>query len=137
MDANALAAVNYWAVLAAAVSAFVLGGVWYSGALFGSAWLRETGLSKEELDKGNPALIFGVSFVLAALAALVFALFLGPRPAFSFALAAGIMAGLFWVGTSFAINYLFEHKSFRLFLINAGYHTVQYALIGAVLGLWH
>jgi hypothetical protein len=25
----------------------------------------------------------------------------------------------------------------RLFLINGGYHTVQYTLIGAVLGLWH
>lgn len=137
MDANALAAVNYWAVLAAAVSAFVVGGLWYSPVLFGNAWLKETRLTKEELDRANPAVTFGVSFVLAALASVVFALFLGPKPAFGFALAAGVMAGLFWVGTSFGINYLFEHKSFRLFLINAGYHTVQYATIGAVLGLWH
>lgn len=137
MDVNALAAVNHWAVLAAAVSAFVLGGLWYSPVLFGNAWLKETGLRKEQLDAANPPLTFGVSFVLALLASLVFALFLGPRPAFGFALAAGLMAGLFWVGTSFGINYLFEHKSLRLFLINAGYHTVQYGVIGAILGLWH
>jgi len=24
-----------------------------------------------------------------------------------------------------------------LFLINGGYHTLQYTLIGAVLGIWH
>ena len=136
MDASAFAAVNYWAVLAAAVSAFVVGGLWYSPLLFGNAWVKETGLSKEQLDLGNPAVTFGVSFVLAFLASLVFATFLGPHPAFSFALAAGMMAGIFWVGTSFGINYLFERKSFRLFLINAGYHTCQYALIGAVLSLW-
>jgi len=136
MDANALSAVNYWAVLAAAVSAFVVGGLWYSPMLFGNVWLKETGLSKQQLDQANPAVTFGLSFVLALLASFVFAMFLGPRPAFGFALAAGLMAGIFWVGTSFGINYLFEHKSFRLFLINAGYHTVQYGVIGAILGLW-
>jgi uncharacterized protein DUF1761 len=134
---DALSAINYWAVLAAAVSAFVVGGLWYSPLLFGNAWLKETGLRKEQLDAGNPAVTFGVSFVLAALASFVFAMFLGPKPAFGFALAAGVMAGLCWVATSFGISYLFERRSFRLFLINGGYHTVQYALIGAVLGLWH
>src|SRR6266576_3519348 len=29
---------NPWAILAAAVSAFVLGGVWYSPVAFGAAW---------------------------------------------------------------------------------------------------
>ncbi|NJO13074.1 MAG: DUF1761 domain-containing protein [Gammaproteobacteria bacterium] len=51
--------------------------------------------------------------------------------------AAGLSAGLCWVAGSFGINYLFEQRSLRLFLINGGYHTVQYTLIGLVLGLWH
>jgi hypothetical protein len=137
MDANALSAVNFWAVLAAAVSAFVAGGLWYSPVLFGNAWLSETKLTREELERASPAVTYGVSFVLAVAASFVFAMFLGPKPAFGFALAAGVMAGLFWVGTSFGISYLFERRTFRHFLINAGYHTVQYALIGAILGLWH
>jgi hypothetical protein len=41
------------------------------------------------------------------------------------------------VAGSFGINYLFEQRSLRLFLINGGYHTLQYTLIGLVLGLWH
>jgi len=62
--------------------------------------------------------------------------FLGPRPAPMFATAAGLSAGLCWVAGSFGINYLFEQRPLRLFLINGGYHTVQYTVIGAVLGLW-
>lgn len=32
---------------------------------------------------------------------------------------------------------LFEQKPLRLFLINGGYHSLQYTLIGLILGLWH
>ena len=38
--------------------------------------------------------------------------------------------------TSFGVNYLFEQKSLRLFLINAGYVTVQFTVMGLVLGLF-
>jgi hypothetical protein len=52
-------------------------------------------------------------------------------------LGAGFSAGLCWVAASFGINYVFERKSFALFLINGGYHTAQFTLYGLVLGLWH
>ena len=129
--------VNIFAVLAAAISAFVLGGLWYSPVLFGKRWQALAGLSDEDLKAANPAVKFGISFVLALVAALVFAVFLGPEPAFSFAAGAGLAAGLCWVATSFGINYLFEHKSIGLFLINGGYHTAQFTLMGVILGLWH
>lgn len=127
---------NVWAVLAAAASGFLLGGLWYSPALFGRVWQRETGLSDEKLAKANMALIFGLAFVLCLIASFVFAMFLGPRPPLALGLGAGFSAGLCWVGASFGINYLFERKSFKLFLINAGYHTLQFTLIGLILALW-
>lgn len=127
---------NVWAVLVAAVSSFVLGGLWYSPVLFGKAWQRETGLSDETLAGGNMALIFGLAFVLSLAAAFVFALFLGPRPSLELGVGAGASAGLFWVASSFGINYLFERKSLKLFAINAGYHTLQFTLVGLVLALW-
>ncbi|HEY7754382.1 MAG TPA: DUF1761 domain-containing protein [Steroidobacteraceae bacterium] len=129
--------VNWLAVLAAAVSAFVIGGVWYSPVLFAKAWQRGAGLSDEQLQKGNPAKIYGGSLVLSIIAAAVFAMFLGPAPEVGFATAAGFAAGLCWVAASFGINYLFERKSLSLFLINGGYHTVQFTVYGLVLGLWH
>ncbi|WP_290887857.1 DUF1761 domain-containing protein [Arenimonas sp.] len=127
---------NVWAVLVAALSGFVLGGLWYSPVLFGKAWQRETGLSDEVLAKGNMALIFGTTFVLCLVASAVFAMFLGPKPSLELGVGAGFAAGLCWVTASFGINYLFERKSLRLFLINGGYHTLQFTLIGAVLALW-
>ncbi len=129
--------INWLAVLAAAVSAFVLGGLWYSPALFAKPFMREARLTDADLAQGNPAIIFGVSFVLALVASAVFAMFLGPAPSLGFALGAGFAAGAGWVATSFGINYLFERRSLTLFAINAGYHTVQFTLMGLILGLWH
>ena len=128
--------VNWLAVLAAAISAFLLGGLWYSPALFGKAWQRGAGLTDEQLKGGNPGKIYGGAFVLALIAAATFAMFLGKVPA-GMATAYGFCAGLTWVAASFGINYLFERKPFGLFLVNGGYHTLQFTLYGLILGLWH
>ncbi len=128
---------NVLAVLAAAVATFVLGGLWYSPALFGKAWQREAGVTDEQMRTSNKARVFGLAFILSLVAAVVFALFLGPRPPMSLGLGAGFSAGLCWVAASFGINYLFEQRSFKLWLINAGYHTLQFTIIGVILALWH
>jgi hypothetical protein len=128
--------VNWLAVLAAAISAFLLGGLWYSPALFGRAWQRGTGLTDEQLKGGNPGKIYGGAFVLSLVAAATFAMFLGKLPVGT-ATAYGFCAGLTWVAASFGINYLFERKSFGLFLVNGGYHTLQFTLYGLIIGVWH
>ena len=130
-----MAGINYRAVLAAAVSAFVLGGIWY-GPLFKRAWCREAGI---DLDRqhGHPARVFGVAFVAALAAALAFAVFLGARPALGTALHAGFATGLGFVAMGFAINYSFAGRSLKLWLIDGGYHTLQFTLYGLILGLWH
>ena len=129
--------VNYLAVIAAAIATFVLGGLWYSPALFGTVWQREAGVTEEKMKSANMTLIFGLTFVLALIAAWVFALFLGPRPPMALGLGAGFSAGLCWVAASLGINYLFERKSLKLWLINGGYHTLQFTIIGLILALWH
>ena len=129
--------VNWMAAVAAAVAAFVLGGAWYSPALFGSAWMRASGITPERAATANMAKVFGVAFVWALVGAVCFAAFLGPAPAPGFATAAGFAAGLCWVAGSFGINYQFEQKPWTLLLINGGYHTAQYTLYGLILGLWH
>lgn len=132
-----MAGINWLAVLAATIAAFVLGGLWYSPALFGKRWQLAAGLSDETVRSGNPALIFGGAFLLALIAAAMFALFLGPRPSLAFGVGAGFAAGLCWVATSFGINGLFQRERLDLVLINAGYHILQFTLIGLILGLWH
>lgn len=126
--------INLWAVLVAAVSSFLLGGVWY-GPLFGKAWNAAAGMDPQK--QGHPAKIFGGAFVFSLLAAAVFAWFLGPQPPLSFAVCRGVLVGFGLVAASFGINYLFAQRGARLWLIDGGYHTVQFALFGLVLGLWH
>jgi hypothetical protein len=86
---------------------------------------------------GHPAKVFGISFAFSLVAAWVFAWWLGPAPSLDTALKAGAMAGLGLVATSFGINYQFAQRSFKLWLIDGGYHTVQFLIFGLILGLWH
>lgn len=128
--------VNWLAVLAAALASFVLGGLWYSG-LFAKAWQNAAGLSDARVAGGNKALMFGGAFVLALVQSAVFALFLGPNPAPMLGVGAGFAAGLCWVAAGLGLTYVFEQRSPKLFLINGGYATVQFTIIGAILGFWH
>ncbi len=125
---------NYWAVLLAAVSSFMLGGLWYSPALFELAWNIENGDHKKT---GHPAKVFGISFIFSLIAAACFAYLLGAAPPLEAALKTGALVGLGFVATSFGINYQFALRSFKLWLIDAGYHTLQFVLFGLILGLWH
>lgn len=126
--------ISYLAVAVAGISAFALGGLWY-GPLFGKAWQRLSGIDAEAAASASPVKVFGGSLVLSLVAAFVFAMFLGPNPGIGFATAAGAAAGLCWVAASFGINYLFEQRPFGLWLVNGGYHTLQFTLYGAILGL--
>jgi len=119
----------------AALSAFALGGLWYSPILFGKTWQKEAGLSDERLANANKARIFGISFVLCLIAAVAFSMVIGPDASFFMAFHSGVGVGLAWVATSLGINYLFELKSFKLWLINAGYHSLQFTIYGVIFGL--
>jgi len=128
-------ALNWLAVIAAALSSFVLGGLWY-GPLLGNAWMKAAGVSAEQVAKGNKAMIFGGAFLLSLIAAASFAFFLGSNVNVTTGALYGFTAGLCWVTTSLGSTYLFEHKPMALFLINGGYRTLQFTLIGLILGAW-
>ena len=49
----------------------------------------------------------------------------------------GALAGACFVAASFGINYLFANRSFTLWLIDGGYHTLQFTIVGLILALWH
>ena len=92
---------NYWAILVAAVSSFLLGGLWYSPVLFGNAWNRENGGVP---PAGHPARVFGVALLFSLVAAACFAWWLGPAPSLASALQAGAVAGGGFVAASFGTN---------------------------------
>jgi hypothetical protein len=132
-----LSSINWLAAIVAAIAAFVLGGAWYSPALFANRWMKDSGMTEEKAKQANMPMVFGISFVWALLGAFCFAAFIGPKPDLVFAVSAGFATGLFWITGSYGINYQFEQKPLSLLAINGGYHTAQYTLYGLILGLWH
>ncbi len=129
--------INYWAVLVSALATFVIGGLWYSPILFANAWMKELGFTKEGMGNANMLKIFGISFLLMLIIAFNLAAFIGPQADLQFGMTAGALAGIGWVGTAIGVNYLFERKSFRFWLINAGYMAVSFTVMGAIIGAWH
>ena len=125
--------VDIAAVLIAALATFVIGGPWYSPALFGKVWVREAGAQPQI---GHRALVFGAAYVLSVIAAGLLALWLGPETTWQRGLAVGTAVGAGFVATSFGVNYVFGGRSAQLWLIDAGYHVVQFAAFGVILGAW-
>jgi hypothetical protein len=128
--------INYIAVAAAALGSFLIGGVWYSPVLFGKIWMRETSLTDDALRGRNMGLVFGSSFVLSLVIAFNLAAFLAGPPNFLWGMTAGALAGIGWVATAMGMTYLFERRSLKLFLVNAGYHAVTFVMMGGILGAW-
>lgn len=126
--------INYLAVALAALAFFVIGSIWYSPLLFSKAWMKELGLTKEERSQANMFKIFGVSFLLMFIMAFNLAAFIGNGQGFQFGLTAGALTGIGWVALAIGINYLFERKSFRIWLINAGYMAAGFTAMGAIIG---
>jgi hypothetical protein len=73
--------INWLAVLVAGISAFAIGGIWYSPGLFGKAWMTENNLNEEEIKKSNKGKIFGFTFVFSVMMAINLAMFLADSPA--------------------------------------------------------
>ncbi|CAN5768117.1 DUF1761 domain-containing protein [soil metagenome] len=141
-----MSSINWLAVLVAGISAFVLGGVWYSPALFGNKWMADNKLDIETIKNGNKLKIFGIAFILSLVMAANLAMYLADGPAtcpadcvqktdVAWGATAGFLAGI-WVFCAVAIHGLFEHRSGRLICLNGGYSITGLTLMGAIIGLW-
>jgi len=127
---------NWIAVLVAGISAFVLGGAWYSPALFGKAWMTENNLTEEKIKSGNSAKIYGGALLLTLIMSVNLAMYLNsPNINFRLGLLYGFLSGV-WVFCGIAVIGLFEYKSARYILINGVYWLLALGLMGAILGAW-
>lgn len=134
-----ISTVNWLAVLVAGISAFVVGGIWYSPGLFGKAWMADAKLTEADIRAGNKGKIFGFTAIFSLVMAANLAMFLVDTPQMktdlTWGVTAGFLAGI-WTFCAIAIHSLFELKSWRLIFINGGYSVVALTLMGAIIGLW-
>lgn len=128
--------INWLAVIVAGLSAFVVGGIWYSRPLFGNAWMVDSNLSEEQIKQGNKGKIFGFTLIFSVIMAVNLAMFLADaKTTASWGATAGFLAGV-WTFCAIAIHSLFELRSWRHIFINGGYSIVSLTLMGLIIGAW-
>lgn len=128
--------INWLAIVVAALSAFMVGGIWYSRPLFGNAWMIDSNLNMEQIQAGNKGKTFGFTAVFSLLMAVNLGMFLADaKTDLAWGTTAGFLAGI-WTFSAIAIHSLFELKSWRYILINGGYSLVSLTLMGAIIGAW-
>jgi len=165
MDANYFQ-INFLAVLVAAVSALVVGFVWYNPKVFGTSWMKVAAMTEEKMKGANMGKIFIMAFIFAAFLALAlnmltihqmgaWSMIGGERTAdtlpsfqafmddygsefrtFKHGVLHGLLSGIFIALPILGTNALFERKSAKYILINSGYWIVTMAIMGGIICAW-
>ena len=129
--------INHWAVLVCALANLALGAIWYSPLLFYKAWMKENNFTDEDIKNSNPARTYGITLILSVIISYNLAFFLGDNKTdLAWGTTAGFLAGFGFSALIFTIVSLFEQRSWKYILINGGYITVYFTLIGFILGIW-
>jgi hypothetical protein len=134
MDISTL---NWWAILVAALSNFMIGGLWYSPVLFGKPWMKENKFSGDDVKNSNMSRIFGLTFLFSLVMAFNLTMFLNDQDTtVGWGAAAGFLAGFGWAAMAVFIIGQFERKSTKYMLIHAGYLTISFIVMGLIIGAW-
>lgn len=128
-----LPAVNYLAVLLAAVGSMVVGYLWF-GPLFGKTWMKMTGM-KEMGDQSKMAQNYVLAYVSAALSAYVLAMFLSLTHVTELT---GALFLAFWVWLGFQATImlsgvLWYKQSWNLYFLLVSQQLVSVLVAAAIL----
>jgi len=128
--------VNYLAVLVAGIAAMAIGFTWYHPKVFGSAWMREAGISPEGGETMTRSMAIG--FLAALVTAYVLAQFAVIGGAATY-LDAIVLAFWVWLGFQVTLmvgSVIWEKKSWTYFLINGSHQLVSLIAISLIVTLW-
>lgn len=129
--------INHWAVLVCAIANLALGALWYSPLLFYKAWMKENKFTDEDIKKVNPTKTYSITLLISVIISYNLAFFLGDaKTDMVWGTTAGFLAGFGFSALMFSVVALFEQRSWKFILINGGYITIYFTLIGFILGTW-
>jgi len=131
--------INYTAVLAAAVAAFIFGAAWYG--MLGKQWMAALGKTEEEIKAASAARKMPVvPMVISFIAELVMAFFtaglIGHLGALSIKNGA-LVGGFCWlafVATTISVNNAYPGRKLALTIIDSGHWLGVLLIIGIVIG---
>jgi hypothetical protein len=135
-------AVNYWAVLVAAIAAWLLGAGWYMA--LAKPWMAAHGWNSEADMLGPSGKTSPVPFITSFVAELIMAWVLfgilwhvgGGKFTIGNGIVSAVLVWLGFVATTIGVNYAFSKKPLMLTVIDAGHWLAVLVLMGMILGAW-
>jgi hypothetical protein len=137
----AFAGINYLAIFAAAIGAWIFGAVYYT--LLSKPWLAAVGVTAADMKKQSENKVrafapFILSFVAEIVMAWVIAGVLGHLGPGQVTVRNGVISALFlWFGfvlTTIATNNAYPGRKVMLTVIDAGHWLAVMLLMGAIVG---
>ena len=132
--------VNYPAVGISAIASMVVGFLWYSPMLFGTPWMKLSGLDDKKMKAAQKDMpkTYGISFVASLITAYVIATLVNSMlvSSLSDGLALGTVLWLGFVATTMVTGVLFQKMPWALFLINSGCQLASILAMSAILTVW-
>jgi hypothetical protein len=130
--------INFPAVLAAAVAYMILGALWYSPALFGNAWMRGIGKTKEQVAADFSPLNYVWAIVTAFFAAYGIARIMSWTGGGTIGdgIKVSLLLGICLIAAALWMNDKFEARPVALSLINVTYHLCGLVVVGIIIGAW-
>lgn len=132
--------VNMWGVLAATVSAMVVGSIWYSPIAFSNTWARlaKIDTSKKNVNIWKPLLLTAIVTLLSAYV-LAHVSYLAHQ-FFQNSFLQDAVSTAFWMWLGFFASRLITHDVFegrpaKLTLITIGSELVTFLVMGLMIGV--
>jgi hypothetical protein len=136
---DAIGDLNWWAVLVATASTFLVGFLYYSTGALGRQWAGLVGLTEEEMNAVDGVwLRFAATAVTSLLTAILLgALFLATGvDGLWDGLLLGALVGLVFRAGGHVIHHGFARMPTRLTVIDGLHDVIALAVMGAILGAW-
>ena len=127
--------IDWWAVLVAGLAGFAVGGLWFSKLLFARPWMKEMGFSEADAKQGDAGRLLGGAALLTVLCAYPLARLAWRGGGWEGGLKVGLLVGSA-VAFAMGVDYLFERRSLRLWLITGGHQLVTFTVMGTIIGAW-
>lgn len=134
-------AINYWAVVAATLSSMVVGMIWYTPKVFGSYWMKKSGVtpSGKASDAFGPILTtvlvsFVTAWVLAGATYIAWDFYGG-----GFLGAAIVTTVVLWAGFTaarFITHDAFDKRPSGLTMLNIGHELTTLIVMAVIIGVW-
>jgi len=133
-----MGSVNFLSIIVAAVAYMALGALWYSPVLFGNAWMKGVGKTKEQVAAGASPMNYIMALILSFIAAYGIARIMiwTNRGSIWDGIVIGLLVGVCFVLSTMGVNDVMENRPKGLTVINILYHIVGFIVIGIIVGAW-